>query len=501
MAAEIFLRRPSVDAVLGVDVGTSSLKAGLFALDGTLLGLSQAAYPVSSPEPDAREQDPRDWWAALVRTCRELLGADHPQAPRVRAVAFGGQAPTLAPADANFQPTHPAITWLDPRPSAEAERIYARLDQPVPVWGSWASQIAWFARHRSQAMRQTRWLLGCPDYLVSRLIGAPAALLSLTPAELELTGVNPGRIPPAWELGAVVGQVCPSAAEQTELPAGTPVVGGQVDGLLGVLGSGVGVPGDGCVNCGTSGTFSVVCEPPLGFAIFGLQVAGAATNTSGSALDWFATSVMDMRCAYTDLLATAASVPAGADGLLFLPHLSGDRGVAHDAYARGAWVGLTLAHDRRHLLRALLEGVALSFRSMQDWLEQTGAPVREVRCVGGQARSDVWNQIKADALNRRVLVPRVVEAATVGAAVVAGLGIGAYASRAAAMAAMVRIDRVFEPDPSRSAVYARLLETYQLAYPALRESNWRLHDLAAGAAQSPSGKSNGYGGTSPPTSS
>src|SRR5215472_3792461 len=168
------------DAVLGVDAGTGSLKAGLVSIDGTLLGIGRAGYSVSSPEPDAREQDPRDWWNALASTCRELID-NAPPATRVRAVAIAGQAPVLAPVDANLEPTHPAISWLDPRPAAEAERMYARLGQPVPVWGSWPSQAAWFMRNRPDALRLTRWFLGSPDYLTSPLICAPVALLPVTP--------------------------------------------------------------------------------------------------------------------------------------------------------------------------------------------------------------------------------------------------------------------------------------------------------------------------------
>src|SRR5207302_9665825 len=207
----------------------------------------------------------------------------------------------------------------------------------------------------------------------------------------------------------------PTGQEATQRPLGSPLVVWHVDGLLGVLDSGGREPGDGCMNCGTSGTFSVVCHPPLGYPMFGLFVAGSATNTSGAALDWFVHKIAQTGCSYADLLADAATVSAGANGLLFLPHLAGERGTTADAYARGAWVGLTLAHDRRHLLRALLEGVAFGFRSMQDWAESLlGAEVNDVRCVGGQARSGVWNQIKADVLNRPVLVPEIVEAAVLG---------------------------------------------------------------------------------------
>lgn len=461
------------EAVLGIDAGTGSLKGGLFGVSGSSLGIARAAYAVLSPQPDAREQDANAWWAALCSVCTELLDRA-PADTRVLAVAIGGQAPALVATDADLQPTHAAISWLDPRPSCEAERMYARLGQPVPVWGSWPSQAAWFARNQPEAMRTTRWFLGCPDFLTSRLVGTATALLSISEPELEAADLDATFFPPAWTPGTVVGSVSSTAAEATCLPVGTPVVGGHVDGLLGVLGSGVQLPRDACINCGTSGTFSVICDPPLGYPMFGANVAGSATNTSGAALDWFASNILTSPPAYTDLLACAAAVPAGSQGLLFLPHLAGERGSTADAHARGAWVGLTLGHDRRHLLRSLLEGVAFSFRAMQDWLEDSGAPVVDVRCVGGQAHSDLWNQLKADVLNRKLLVPEVVEAAVVGAAILAAVGVGAYAEPWQAARGMVRIARQFEPDPAHATLYTDLFAIYRSLYPALRETNWQL---------------------------
>jgi xylulokinase len=328
-------------------------------------------------------------------------------------------------------------------------------------------------------MRQTRWLFGCPDYLASRLTHTASTMLATAPAELEAAGLDLRLLPPPAIPGTVIGQVDRAAADLTHLPAGTPVVGGFVDGVLGVLGSGVRRPGDACMNCGTSGTFSVVCVPPLGYPMMGLSILGSATNTSGKALDWYAHQIAAPGPGYAELIAEAATAPPGSDGLLFLPHLAGERAPERDPRSRAAWVGLTLGHDRRHLLRALLEGVAFSFRSIQDWVESCGADVIDVRCVGGQARSDVWTQIKADVLNRPVLVPSVVEAAVLGAAILATLGIGAYADLEQAIAAMVRVSRRLEPNARNAELYGRLLEGYRELYPALRQTSWRLHDLSA----------------------
>jgi len=469
-------------AVLGVDVGTSALKAGLFTLSGEPLGrIAHVSYGLSAPEPDAREQDPDDWWRALATVSRQL------QTPfkgeiELLGVAIGGQAPTLCAVDADLRPTYPAITWLDQRPAAEAEWLYARLGQPVPIWGSWPAQTAWLARRHPDAFARTRWLLGCPDYLVARLSGRPVLQLGWPAAELEAGEIDPALVPPEAFPGEVVGHVTRAAAEATGVPIGTPVVAGFVDGIMGVLGSGVRRQGEACMNSGTSGTFSVVSPEGVGYPVLGMWVLGAATNTSGKALDWFANGIAPAGMSYEDLLQEAADVPAGASGLLFLPHLAGERAPVRDPHSRGAWVGLTLEHDRRFLLRSLLEGVAFSFRSVQDMLAEEAGDIGEVRCVGGQAHSDLWNQIKADVLKRPVLVPEVVEAAVVGAGILAAVGLGAYATRDEAVAAMVRVVHRFEPDARRAALYDELYAGYRRIYPALRETSWLLHELPSAAS-------------------
>jgi xylulokinase len=453
------------EAVLGVDVGTGSLKAGLFALSGEVIAFEQVAYGLSSRSPGAMEQDPDDWWTALGNATRRLLTPD----VHVAAACIGGQSPTLCAVDADLRPTHPAITWLDQRSAAEAERLYASLRQPVPIWGSWPGQAAWLKRNRADAWRRTRWLLGCPDYLVSRLTREPAAFLSVPLDEVEAAEVDAGLLPPRYLPGCAVGTVTDDSAG---LPAGTRVVAGFVDGIMGVLGSGVSRPGEACLNAGTSGTFSVVCQAAHGYPVLDMSVVGAPTNTSGKALDWF---VQQIACSsdgsYSALLAGAAEVSPGSDGLLFLPHLAGERAPVRDVHSRGAWVGLSLAHDRRHLLRSLLEGVAFGFRAVAESL---GVRAVDVRIVGGQARAEVWNQIKADVLGLPVLVPEVLDAAVCGGAIVAAVGIGAYPDRGSATAAMVRIARRFEPDPATVATYDALHGVWSRLYPELREINWQL---------------------------
>jgi xylulokinase len=454
-----------MDAILGVDVGTGSLKAGLFSLNGDQIGFAAVGYRMSSPEPDAMEEDPDDWWRAFIDACQQLTreGRDW----RVAAVCIGGMAPVLCAVDAELRPTYPAIIWLDHRPALEAERIYGRLGRPVPVWGSWPAQVAWLAHQRPAVLRKTRWLIGCPDYLSARLTGRLTSFLAWPDDEIEAAEIDRNLVAPTVEPGSVVGPIRQSAAELAGLPAGIPVVAGYVDGIMGVLGSGVSRPGDASLSGGTSGTFSMVTDTDAGYPVMGLSIVGAASNTSGKALDWFVERIAAPGSSYLDLLAAAAEVVPGSLGLLFLPHLAGERAPVRDPRARGAWVGLTLEHDARHLLRSVLEGVAFSFRALHEHLAVDCIRAREVRVIGGQARSRLWNRIKADVLNLPVLVPQAIEGPVVGAAILGAIGLGAYRNREEAVEAMVHIAHRLEPDPAAVAVYDELFATYQQLYPRL----------------------------------
>ncbi|MDQ3809230.1 MAG: FGGY-family carbohydrate kinase [Chloroflexota bacterium] len=470
------------EVVLGVDVGTSRLKAGVFTLDGRLLALEAVRYGLASPEARAQEQDPDAWWAALASASRAVL-ARAGQPVRVAAVGIGGQAPTFVASDAHLRPTHPAVTWLDGRPAATAEDLYARLGQPVPVWGSWPAQAAWFSRERRRELGRSRWFFDCASYLTARLSGVPVMADYVSDAELDAGALDGRRLPPRVAPGQLIGGVQAAAAEATGLPAATPVVNGYIDGVLGVLGSGARRPGQGCMNGGTSGTFSVVCAPPLGFAMLGLRIlGGAAATTSGSALDWFVRNLAG-GSDYAPLLDEVGSIVAGADGLLFVPTLAGERSPLVEPDARGAWIGLTLEHDRRHLLRALLEGVAYGFRTLQCSVQAHGADVDDVRSVGGQARSALWNQIKSDVLGRPVLVPAVTEASLMGAAILAARGIGAFATVEQAVDGMVSIAQRFQPDPVRARLHDDLFAIFNLLQPALAQTSSRLASAAAVARQ------------------
>jgi xylulokinase len=463
--------------VLGIDVGTTETKAGLVTLDGRLLALARTAHPLRlGPGTGEAEQDPEAWWTALVAVTRELL-ARHPS--EVLAVAVDGHGPTLTAVDSSGRPTRPAITWLDTRARPELEE----LTDATGLRG-WALGVLPAAlhveRHEAGVAAATRWYLNTWEFLALRLSGVAATTLvpgQPAPASAAALGAGiPGeRIAPPVAAGVVLGGVTSDAAQATGLRAGTPVVAGLVDAFASFHGAGMVEPGDAMDAGGTAGGFGVYADRPIEAAgafctpapLRGRWIVGGAMAATGKALDWFRDDVLGVGTTET-LISEAAAVRPGADGVVFLPYLAGERSPLWDPDATGAFAGLTVRHGRPHLVRAILEAAALALRHVAEPILAAGAHVDAMRVCGGPARSETWNQIKADVTGFRVAVPHVLETAVLGSAIVAATGVGAHPDLPAAIAAMSRIDRVIEPDPALRARYDDVYATYTALYPALR---------------------------------
>jgi xylulokinase len=462
--------------VLGIDVGTTETKAGLVTLDGRLVALARAGHPLRlGPEPGVAEQDPEAWWSAVVTATRELL-ARWPGP--VLAVGVDGHGPTLTAVDATGRPTRPAITWLDTRSTPELEELSARSG--LRGWALGVLPAALHVeRHEPGVAAATRWYLNTWEFLALRLSGEAATTLVPgqpapgSPDVLE-AGIPAAKVPPPVPAGTRLGGVTPDAAAVTGLTAGTPVVSGMVDAFASFHGAGMLDPGDAMDAGGTAGGFGVYAarpyEIPGAFCtpapLPGRFIVGAAMAATGKALDWFRDDVVGGPTTEA-LIAEAAAVPAGADGLVFLPYLAGERSPLWDPTARGAFVGLTVGHGRGHFTRGILEAAALAIRHVAEPMLAAGIAVDAMRVCGGPARSETWNRIKADVTGFRVGVPHVLETAVLGSAIVAATGIGAHGDLAAAIRAMTRIDRWIEPDPRHRGVYDERYAQYTALHPAI----------------------------------
>ena len=502
--------------VAGIDLGTSSCKVGLFDPAGHPRGFGQAGFSIARGPQGLAEQDPHAWWPAVCQAVRQALQASGVHAEHIAAVGLSGQVGTHVLIDRACQPLRPAISWQDTRAHAEVgvlrervgrERLGAALGIDLPPGPAWPlPRLLWLQRHAPEALAQTWRMLQIKDYVAYQLTGELATdasswrgLVGLPGAEiaadlLRELGLPVDLLPPRHLPSAVMGRVSPAAAEASGLVAGTPVVTGWNDLNCGLLGTGVVAAGMGFDIGGTSEHLGVALAPdaplqpadglmlapylthdPAGPA----RVCYGVTSAGGGSLEWYASQfVPDLLAAYGLALppesaawleALAAETPPGADGLLFLPYLHGERAPIWDSAARGVFFGLSGRHRHPHFTRAVLEGVAFSLRQVLGVVETTvGAPVDSIHTSGGPASLALWNQIKADVLNRPVVVPTITHAACLGAAMLAAISSGWYAGAMPAAAAMVHAGQTFEPHVERAARYEPLYALYASLYPQLR---------------------------------
>ena len=476
----------TVPAILSIDLGATEVKAGLVALDGKLLAIARAGYPLAVGHgPGWAEQDPGAWWSAVVSAVRALRpveaatgGVSEPV--EILAIGVDGHGPTLVAVDARGEATRPAITFLDTRATREADDLAAATGLIGWALGPLPAAL-WLERHEPAVAAATAWYLTTWEWLAFRLTGAavapvaPGEIVPDATAAQAATGLRMDRRPPTGAMGEPVGTLTEAAADALGLRAGIPVAGGNNDAFASYLGAGLLKAGDAYDPGGSAGGFGVYWDVPVAVPgafvgpapLAGRYSVGAAMAATGRALDWFRESVVGSGMTTERLLEEAAATPPGADGLIFLPYLAGERSPIWDPAATGAFVGLTLAHGRGYLARAIMEASALAIRHVATPMLEAGIRVDAMRVCGGPARSEAWNQIKADVTGFPVLVPRVLETAVLGSGILGSVAIGCHADIESGIRAMTGISRRIEPRTELRATYDAAFEAYRALYPAI----------------------------------
>jgi xylulokinase len=453
----------------------------LFERTGQLVAFARRDYPLERPpgHPDWVEQDPEAWWDGLRAAVHDVLNGHDPDS--LKAICACGQGPVLVLVDEHGRAVRPAISWMDARSEPQRARMSAALGYEVTAYAL-APKLAWVAEHDPKVLESARWALQPWDFVGLRLTDGRAAVASTFPggdvwprAWLTAAGLaGCALVPPTAIAGEAYGTTAGEWAAQLGLPSGIPVVGGMNDGTSSMVGAAGGVIGRATDVGGRSGGLAVCCDRPMelpgiicwpSFVPGTFVVGGTFAAGGGGAIDWWSTLQHE---SLTDTLARAALAPAGSAGLVFLPFLAGERAPYWDPEARGAFLGLTLTHTVAHLARAVVESSGYALRLLIERIVAGGARVDELRVAGGQARSRLWNQAKADITGLDVLVPAVTEVALMGSAIHAAVGLGLYADPLEAGEAMVRIERRLAPDPRTRLIYDELFGVYSGAYPALK---------------------------------
>ncbi len=502
--------------LLGIDLGTTGVKAALFAVDdGRVLGDAFVEYPLFHPHPQWAEQNPADWWAATIaaiRTCLER-GAAHNSSPTdVQGIGLSGQMHGIVLLDEQQKVVRPCIIWADQRSDVQAawmtERVGASnlikyVSNPA-LTGFSAPKLLWIRDNEPQLFARATTLLLPKDYIRYRLTGVKAMEISdaagtclldvkrgaWSQEVMQALELNPSLLPPIVAADAVSGHITDDVAVLTGLAAGIPVAGGGADNACGAVGNGVVVPGLALISIGTSGVVLAhattpkvdISGPVPRVHTFNHVVPNAwylmgVTQGAGLSLRWVRDNIgLPERAlerwtgedAYELLAKEAIKAVPGSDGLLFLPYLQGERTPHLDPYARGGWIGLTARHDRRHLIRSVFEGVAFSLKDCFTILQEQGLAIEQVRATGGGAKSVLWRQIIADVLGVELVTTNATEGPAFGAALLAGVASGVYPSVQAACEQMVRIVERTQPRKEYERVYSAGYETYKALYPALR---------------------------------
>ena len=487
------------DLILAHDLGTTGNKASLFDTGGRLLGSAFVPYGTDYPRPGWAEQDPADWWRAVAASTQRLLAEPGRQAGDIEVVSFSGQMMGCLPVDAAGRPLRTAIIWADQRAEAEADLLKERVgaDRVYEITGHRASsnytaaKVLWLRNHQPDLHARTHKVLQAKDYAAFKLTGAYATdysdasgtnLFDLRERcwSSEITSaidLDPDLLPPAVPSATVIGSVTGQAARQTGLAAGTPVVIGGGDGACATAGAGVVRSADAYNYIGSSSWISFVSREPLydpqqrtfTFAHLDPEYVfpTGTMQCAGGSYDWLERLLRGdgKERLYRQMDDLASGVEPGAQGLFFLPYLIGERSPHWNPRARGAFVGLTMAHGRAEVTRAVLEGVAFNLRIILDAFRDQDAPITALHLIGGGARSALWRQILADVYDLPLLRPRLlVEATSLGAAIAGGVGVGLFPDYGVA-GDLVQVEPGEEPRPRVAAryqeLYAVFVETYR----------------------------------------
>jgi len=487
--------------LLAIDLGTSSVKVALVHAETLALGASASAeYPINTPQPGHAEQEPSAWWEAVVHATRAVLAAS--EGVDVIGIGLSGQMHGAVLLGAALTPVHPAIIWPDARASAQVAALQAARDTfdatlpGPPAAGFAASSFLWLKENRPDVLDATRvWCLP-KDVIAYDLTGnihtepsdaASSWLFDVARGAwaedvAAFCGLSPDQMPEVIPSHAVTGTLTAAAAAELGLPSGVPVVAGSADLPAQGIGCGVVDPATVLITLGTGGQIFVpVTSPPpppddryylFSHSVADTLYAQAAILSGGLSLRWLR-DLLGSDIDYAALSTLAASVPPGADGLLFLPYLAGERSPLMDPDASGAFIGLRLHHGRAHLARAVMEGVAFALR---DCLRVVPQNAERFLLSGGGVSSETWTRILADVLGVPLHLTRSdTPHGSIGAAILAAVGVGAISDVTAANDLLATTDGLVEPQPR--SVYDERFAQFERLYPLLRDEMHKIRQL------------------------
>jgi xylulokinase len=501
-----------VSVLLGLDVGTGGARAVAVDESGEVVAEASSEYPLHSPRPGWTEQDPEDWWEGAKEALGKVAAEVREAGREVVGLSLTGQMHGSVFLDASGEVIRPALLWNDQRTEAQCreitgavgeERLIQITGNPA-LTGFQAPKVLWLRDEEPEKYSRVARVLLPKDYVRLRLTGeyatdasdaAGTLLLDARERDWSAEILAALEIPAEW-MPAVfegperTGELGRSIAGELGLPPGLPVAAGGGDNAAAAVGVGVIDAGLLSSSIGTSGVLFAAADEftpdPSGrihafcHAVPGEYHLMGVTLSAGGSLRWWRETLGK---GYDELVEAASEIEPGAEGLIFLPYLSGERTPHLDPRARGAFFGLTARHGVAHMTRALVEGVIFSLKDSLEIMRRLDLPVGQVRATGGGARSALWRELQADVYGVPIHRTTADEGPAYGAALLAGVTAGVYNDVEEACSTVRLRDEVIEPDPERARIYDQLYEVYRSLYPATREAMHRLAELAANSAE------------------
>jgi xylulokinase len=498
--------------LLGLDIGTSGVKALLISPEGKIISSKTESYPLATPNSGWAEQFPYDWWEATVKAIKETVSNNPIDSNQIKGISLSGQMHSSVFLDEKMEVIRPAILWSDTRTSEQCKEIYAiagGLDQLIhyvsnpALEGFTAPKILWLKENEPENYKKVKYILLPKDYIRYKLTGelftevsdAAGTLLfevikkRWSTSLLEKLEINQDLLPPVLNSFDLAGRITKNVAEQTGLKFGTPVVAGGADNACGAVGSGIIQEGRVMISIGSSGVVLAQTNNPKADQEGRIHLFNHAcpdswymmgvTLSAGISYEWLQKKLFNNRLDYAKLDQLAEEIEPGSEGLIFLPYLYGERTPHNDANARGVYFGISGKHDQRHFTRSVLEGVAFALKDSLELIKDKGVKIKEIRAIGGGAKSRIWQQILADILGKEINLLNVEEGPAFGAALIAGVGVGVYDSFAEAVNRIIKVKKTIVPGIQNNEIYNQCYQLYKKLYYSLKENFKELKEMGS----------------------
>ena len=496
--------------VMGLDIGTSGVKALILSKTGEVISTANESYPLATPNSGWAEQNPNDWWQSVIKVIDKVVKKGNIEADKIAGLSLSGQMHSSVFLDDNMEVIRPAILWSDTRTAKQCKEIIEKtggLDNLInkvsnpALEGFTAPKILWLKENEPKNYQKINFVLMPKDYIRYKLTGeintevsdaAGTLLFDVKKQEwskeiIEKLDLDYNILPPVLNSIDIAGQINKSTAEMTSLSLGTPVAAGGADNACGAVGSGIIKEGRVMVSIGSSGVVLAQSSQPKADQKGRIHLFNHAKPDSwymmgvmlsaGMSFNWLKEKLFQDKLDYDNLNQKAANVEVGSEGLIFLPYLYGERTPHADANARGVFFGISGRHQQKHFIRAVMEGVTFGLKDSLRLIEKQNVDIKEIRAIGGGAKSEVWQQIMADILGYPINLLNVEEGPAYGAALIAGVGVGLFNSFETVADNIIKVKKTVQPNKENVKKYKKYYGLYRELYPSLKNEYKKLSDF------------------------